>query len=133
VNGSPELIEVGSYQLTQADFGRADVQRLLRRKPNAFLIYKLWFAGRRETVAGGSRFVFSNAFADCRACKPLADADIAYISTRMACFTARSCYASCLVILTGSLSGDRALGTEQRACLGDFFYTPQRTSPGKQC
>jgi hypothetical protein len=78
VNGSPELIEVGSYQLTQADFARADVQPLLRRNPNAFLIYKLWFLGRRETVAGGSRFVFSGAFADCRVCKPLAGADIAY-------------------------------------------------------
>ena len=46
VNGSPNVVEVTWYELTAADRARSDLQRVFRRDPEVFLIFKLSFVRR---------------------------------------------------------------------------------------
>jgi len=77
VNGSPKVVYAEGYELTPADKKRSDVQALLARSPDAFVIAQSGFT-RHESVNGGSRFVFTDFLAVCRACERLAAVELAY-------------------------------------------------------
>jgi len=77
VNGSPKVVYAEGYELTPADKKRSDVRALLARSPDAFVIAQSEFT-RHESVNGGSRFVFTDFLAVCRACERLAAVELAY-------------------------------------------------------
>lgn len=77
VNGSPAIIPVDFYELTAKDKARPDVQKMLRRNPEAFLIGRPSFV-RVETLSGRSRYVFGDTFAECRACEPIGSAEFGF-------------------------------------------------------
>jgi hypothetical protein len=70
VNGFPPIIPVDFYQMTAKDKARPDVHKILRRSPDAFLTGRPVFV-RTEKLSGGSRYVFADVFAACRACEVL--------------------------------------------------------------
>lgn len=57
---------------------RRDVKAVLSRHPQAFFIAKPSFVRHTAGPNGGSRFVFSDAVAECRACEPLATGELVY-------------------------------------------------------
>ena len=66
------------YDLTKRDQQGPEVQAVLSQHPQAFFISKPSFVRHEAGVNGGSRFVFVDYLADCRACEPLATGNLIY-------------------------------------------------------
>ena len=72
------VVVAEGYDLSKRDQQRPEVQAVLRQHPQAFFIAKPTFVRHEVGVNGGSRFVFADYLADCRACEPLATGNLIY-------------------------------------------------------
>ena len=72
------VVVAEGYDLTKRDQQRPEVQAVLRQHPQAFFIAKPSLVRHEVGVNGGSRFVFADYLADCRACEPLATGELIY-------------------------------------------------------
>ena len=72
------VVVAEGYDLTKGDQQRPEVQAVIGQHPQAFFISKPSFVRHEVGVNGGSRFVFADYLADCRACEPLATGELIY-------------------------------------------------------
>ncbi len=72
------VVVAEGYDLSPRDKQRPEVQAVLAHHPQAFFIAKPSFERHEVGVYGGSRFVFQDTVAECRACEPLATGELIY-------------------------------------------------------
>jgi len=72
------VIHAEGYNFSQQDKQRPQVKAVLSAHPQAFFIAKPSFIHHEPGSNGGSRFVFSDAVAECRACEFLATGELVY-------------------------------------------------------
>ncbi len=72
------MIPAEGYDFSEMDKQRPEVNAVLSAYPQAFFIAKPSFVRHEEGLNGGSRFVFQDVLAECRACEPLATGELVY-------------------------------------------------------
>jgi uncharacterized protein len=72
------VIDAEGYDFSPLDKQRREVQTLLSLHPQAFFIAKPDFVRHEAGTNGGSRFIFRDTLAECRACEPLATGELIY-------------------------------------------------------
>ncbi len=77
-SGPAGVIHAEGYDFSAQDKQQREVKAVLTRHPQAFFIAKPEFKRHEARVNGGSRFVFEDYLAECRACEPLATGELIY-------------------------------------------------------
>ena len=72
------LVAAEGYDLSERDRQRPEVKAVLADHPQAFFIAKPEFVRHEAGMNGGSRFVFQDTLAECRACEPWATGELIY-------------------------------------------------------
>lgn len=72
------VMHAEGYDCSERDKQRPEVKAVLSAYPQAFFIAMPRFVRHEEGWNGGSRFVFQDVLAKCRACEPLATGELVY-------------------------------------------------------